>query len=86
MADMTAELINNGRRIRIEMDVEEEFLPSKKSGMTLLIASTHGTQQVPLTIQNSRVRISANVFIPNPAYNKKTKPKHKKVGIDLSDI
>jgi len=80
----TAKFSKDQRKIIIEIDVEEEFLPSKKSGMTLLIASTHGTQQSTAVIDGQRVRISANAFVPNPAYIKRKD--RKRHTIDLGDF
>jgi hypothetical protein len=70
MSDIKAIFNKDKRKLIIEVPIEEVFIPSKKTGKTLLVASSHGTQKCGLKIDNEDLRISINAFIPNPAFKK----------------
>jgi hypothetical protein len=67
---MQAKLSNDGKWVHIKIPVLEVFLPSKKTGKTLLVSSSEGTHKTGIILQGSDVRVTANAFIPNPAYKK----------------
>jgi hypothetical protein len=74
----------------IVFPLEETFLPSKSSGQTLLVASTHGVRICPLKINFMNVRIMMNAFIPIKSNSRCIDPnipgRKNKVGVDKKDI
>jgi hypothetical protein len=92
MPNIIAKLSEDKKWMHIKIPMEEVYIPSRKTGKTLLVASSHGTHKVDIEIDGSIVRATANAFIPNPEYVKKKRKRKQKADdimneeINLDDI
>jgi len=77
---MQAKLSSDGKSIIIKIPIHDIFSPSKKTGKTLLVASSQGTHKTGIILQGSDVRVTANAFIPNPEFKKEKKQKKLIIG------
>lgn len=52
--------------LSILIPMEKDPQPSKTSGKTLIVASTHGNQKTVLTVNGGLLTVGVTAFIPNP--------------------
>ena len=56
--------------LQILIPIEKSPQPSKTSGKTLIVASTHGNQKTGLEVSGGQLTIGVTAFIPNPNHVK----------------
>lgn len=65
-----------GGNLVVTIPLEENPQPSKSTGATLIVASTHGGVVVPVEhpkYKGEQIRLSVNGYITNPNYVKPAK-------------